>query len=255
MAQRVVVTGASRGIGAAIALAFGQAGAEVVVSARNAGDLEQVAAQVSAAGGTAHIVLCDVTNPDAVARLHEESFAALGGIDVLVNNAGVASSHKFVGHPDELWHWIIDVNLHSVYYVTKAFAADMVAQQGGRIITIASVASKVGGKYVAAYTASKHAVLGLTRALATELVGYGITVNAVCPAYVDTPMTAAAVDNMVTRTKMSTEDARAYLAGLSPQNRLVTPEEVAEMTVFLASDAARGINGQAIMIDGGLVMS
>lgn len=254
MAQRVVVTGASRGIGAAIALAFGRNGAEVVLSARSEGDLAQVADQVRAAGGTAHIVLCDVTNPDDVARLETESHAAMGGVDVLVNNAGVAASHKLIDHPDELWHKIIGLNLTSVYYVCKAFVPKMVAQGKGRILNIASVASKVGSKYVVAYTASKHGVLGLTRALAAELVGNNITVNAVCPSYVDTPMTEGAVENMVSRTKMTADQARAYLANLSPQGRLITPEEVADLTVFLASDAARGITGQAVNVDGGMVM-
>lgn len=254
MAQRVVITGASRGIGAAIALAFGRAGAHMVLSARNSDDLEQVATQVREIGGTVHTVLCDVTDPASVAQLQEATVAALGGVDVLVNNAGAAASHKIVDHPDELWHRIIGINLTSVYYVSKAFVGGMVEQGSGRIINIASVASKVGSKYVAAYTASKHGVLGLTRALAVELVGNGITVNAVCPSYVETPMTEGAITNMVSRTKMTPEQARAYLANLSPQGRLITPEEIADMTVFLASDAARGITGQAINIDGGMVM-
>jgi 3-hydroxybutyrate dehydrogenase len=254
MAQRVVVTGASRGIGAAIALAFGRNGAEVVLSARSSGDLEEVARQVREGGGKAHIILCDVTNTEAVAQLHSETIAAMGGVDVLVNNAGIAASHKLIDHPDELWHKIIGINLTSVYYICKAFVPEMVAQGSGRIVNIASVASKVGSKYVAAYTASKHGVLGLTRALAAELVGNGITVNAVCPSYVDTPMTEGAVSNMVSRTRMTPEQARAYLANLSPQGRLITPEEVADLTVFLSSDAARGINGQAINVDGGMVM-
>jgi 3-hydroxybutyrate dehydrogenase len=254
MAQRVVITGASRGIGAAIALAFGRAGAHMVLSARNSDDLEQVAAQVREAGGTVHTVLCDVTDPASVAQLQEASVAALGGVDVLVNNAGAAASHKIVDHPDELWHRIIGINLTSVYYVSKLFVGGMIEQGSGRIINIASVASKVGSKYVAAYTASKHGVLGLTRALAVELVGNGITVNAVCPSYVETPMTEGAITNMVSRTKMTTEQARAYLANLSPQGRLITPEEIADLTVFLASDAARGITGQAINVDGGMVM-
>ena len=123
----------------------------------------------------------------------------------------------------------------------------------GRIINVASIASKVGGKYIAAYTAAKHGVLGLTRALAIELVGYNITVNAICPGYVDTPLTDQAVANITARTGRSEAEARATLEHTSPQNRLITPEEVAAVAVLLASDSARGINGQAINVDGGAV--
>jgi NAD(P)-dependent dehydrogenase (short-subunit alcohol dehydrogenase family) len=124
----------------------------------------------------------------------------------------------------------------------------------GRIINIASVAGKVGGKYIAAYTASKHGVLGLTRALAVELAGQNITVNAICPGYVDTPMTDAAVSNITARTRLTAAEARETLERISPQNRLITPEEVAAVAVMLAGEAARGITGQAINVDGGAVM-
>jgi NAD(P)-dependent dehydrogenase (short-subunit alcohol dehydrogenase family) len=130
----------------------------------------------------------------------------------------------------------------------------MVEQQWGRIINIASVTSKIGGRYIAAYTASKHGVLGLTRALALELVPYHITVNAVCPGYVDTPLTEANVINIAGRTKMSEAQARETLANTSPQQRLIEPEEVAAVTLFLAQESSKGITGQAINVDGGMVM-
>jgi NAD(P)-dependent dehydrogenase (short-subunit alcohol dehydrogenase family) len=179
----------------------------------------------------------------------------LGGIDILVNNAGNAGSHKFLNHPDDLWHRMLSVNLSSVYYVTKAFLPALIDQRGGRIINIASIASRVGGSYIAAYTAAKHGVLGLTRALATELLPYNITVNAICPGYVNTPMTDASVSNIVARTGMSEAQAREALEKTSPQHRLIEPEEVAAIAVFLAQDISRGITGQAINIDGGGVMS
>jgi NAD(P)-dependent dehydrogenase (short-subunit alcohol dehydrogenase family) len=148
---------------------------------------------------------------------------------------------------------MLALNLSSVYYVTKAFVPAMIAQRSGRIISVASIAGKVGGKYIAAYTAAKHGVVGLTRALAVELNPHAITVNAICPGYVDTPMTDASIANMVARTGMSAGDARQALERMSPQNRLIEPEEVASVAVFLALDASKGITGQAINVDGGEV--
>lgn len=248
------VTGAGKGIGRAIALAFAARGIRVAVSARTASDIENVAQEIRAGGGEVFAVVCDVTRPDAIASALEQIHAQCGDITILVNNAGVGGSHKFLGHDDALWHKILDTNLNSVYYVTKAVAPMMVNAHWGRIINIASISSKVGSKYTAAYTASKHGVLGLTRALAIEFVTNNITVNAICPAYVDTPMTDGTVGNMVSRTKMSEADARSYLAKLSPQNRLITPEEVAHVALMLIDEEARGITGQAINVDGGMVM-
>ncbi len=248
------VTGAGKGIGEAIAIALGARGIRVAVSARTQSDIDRVAAQIRAQGGESVPIVCDVTQPDAIAGAAAQIQAQLGAITILVNNAGVGGSHKFVGHDDGLWHRILDTNLNSVYYVTKAVVPMMLAANWGRIINIASVSSKVGSKYTAAYTASKHGVLGLTRALAAEFALQNITVNAICPAYVDTPMTDGTVTNMVTRTKMSEEDARAYLAQLTPQNRLITSKEVAHVALMLIGEEARGITGQAINVDGGMVM-
>jgi NAD(P)-dependent dehydrogenase (short-subunit alcohol dehydrogenase family) len=179
----------------------------------------------------------------------------LGGVDILVNNAGNAGSHKFLNHPDELWYRMLSINLTSVYYVTKAFVPRLIEHRWGRIITIASMASRVGGSYIAAYTAAKHGVLGLTRALAVELLPYNITVNAICPGYVNTPMTDASVSNIAARTGMSEAQAREALEKSSPQKRLFEPEEIAAVAVFLAQDINKGITGQAINIDGGGMMS
>jgi NAD(P)-dependent dehydrogenase (short-subunit alcohol dehydrogenase family) len=252
--RRVLITGASRGLGRAIALACAEAGATVVVSARAADALAEVSAAVAARGGGGLIVPCDVTDPVQVEALGAAVDQQLGGLDVLVNNAGAAASHKLIGHPDALWHQMLAVNLSSVYYVSKRFAGGMAAQRWGRIITIASIASKVGARYIAAYTAAKHGALGLTRAMAAELVTSGVTVNAICPGYADTPMTAATVANIAARTGMAPDAARGTLEQLSPQGRLIEPAEVAALAVYLASDAARGITGQAINLDGGAVM-
>ena len=248
------VTGAGKGIGKAIALAFAQRGIAVAVSARTLSDIEIVAQEIRYNGGNAFPVVCDVTQPDAIANAVEQIRAQLGDITILVNNAGLGGSHKFLGHDDALWHKIMDTNLNSVYYVTKAVAPMMVNANWGRIINIASISSKVGSKYTAAYTASKHGVLGLTRALAMEFIAQNITVNAICPAYVDTPMTDNTVVNMTQKTKMSEADARAFLAKLSPQNRLIMPEEVAHVALMLIDEDARGITGQSINVDGGMVM-
>ncbi len=252
--RRALVTGASRGIGRSIALALAAAGADVALNARGQAELDQLAAEVRALGRRAVAIPCDVTSADEVAQMAETALASLGGVDILVNNAGAAASHKFLGHPDELWHRMLAVNLTSAYYVTKALAPQMVARGTGRIIMIASVAAKTGARYIAAYTAAKHGVLGLTRALAAELVASGITVNAICPGYVDTPMTDGTIANMVARTRMSETQAREALEQMSPQRRLIAPEEVADLAVYLAGESARGITGQAINLDGGGVM-
>jgi NAD(P)-dependent dehydrogenase (short-subunit alcohol dehydrogenase family) len=248
------ITGASRGIGEAIARAFAQAGIRVAVTARSESDIRRVADEIRAQGGEAVPIVCDVAQPESIAAAVAEAQRAFGPITILVNNAGAGGSHKFLGHDDALWQRMIDINLNSVYRVTKAAAPMMVEAKWGRIINIASIASKIGGKYIAAYTAAKHGVLGLTRALAVEFVGHNITVNAICPGYVDTPMTDHSVANIAARTKMSEAEARAMLEKISPQNRLIAPQEVAAVALMLVSEDARGITGQAINVDGGTVM-
>jgi NAD(P)-dependent dehydrogenase (short-subunit alcohol dehydrogenase family) len=249
-----LVTGGGRGIGEACAVALAEAGADVAVCSRSPGEIDAVAGRVREAGRRALAVVCDVTDAGQVRRMAEEAYSQLGPVEILVNNAGLGRSHRFVDHPDELWDLTLAVNLTSVYQVTKAFVPKMIEARRGRVINIASVMSKIGGKYVAAYAAAKHGVLGLTRALAVELVGYNITVNAVCPGYVDTPMTDDNVANIVAKTGMPETEARKALEKLSPQNRLIEAAEVAAAVVMLAGDVAQGINGQAINIDGGAVM-
>ena len=253
--RRAVVTGAGRGIGRAIALAFAGAGADVVVTARTTSDIEAVAREIKGIGSRGLLVVCDVTDPEQVSQMALQVKEELGGVDVLVNNAGHAASHKFLGHPNELWHEMLLTNLTSVYYVTKALAPMMVDQKWGRIINIASIAARVGDKYVAAYTAAKHGVLGLTRSLATELISHSVTVNAICPGYVDTPLTQESIGNIMARTGMDEKQAREVLERLSPQKRLIEPGEIAAVALFLAQESSKGITGQAINVDGGGVMS
>lgn len=252
--KRALITGASRGIGRSTALMLAQMGADVALTARGTAELEQVAAEVVALGRKAVVISCDVTDPTQVQQMVEAARAQLGGIDILVNNAGSAQSAKFLGHPDELWHRMLAMNLTSVYYVSKAVAPEMVERRWGRIITVASIAGKTSSRYTIAYTASKHGVLGLMKGIAVELATTGVTVNSVCPGYVDTPMTDAAIANMVARTGMTEAEARAYLVRSNPQGRLVTPDEVARVVAFLAQEGSGGISGQAINVDGGAVM-
>ncbi|MBI5652950.1 MAG: SDR family oxidoreductase [Chloroflexi bacterium] len=244
------ITGAGRGIGEAIAYAFAREKIRVICAARTQSDVERVASAIRARGGDARAVVCDVTQPDSIARALDQA----GEISILVNNAGAAESHKFLNHDDAVWHRMLAINLTSVYQVTKAIAPMMIAAKWGRIINIASIASKVGARYVAAYTASKHGVLGLTRALAVELNSYNITVNAICPGYVDTPMTDHNIANIVARTGLTDNQVRESLAKTSPQNRLITADEVAHVARMLVGENARGITGQAINVDGGAVM-
>jgi len=249
-----LVTGGGRGIGEACAIALAEAGADVVVCSRSSGEINFVAEKIRAMGRGTLAVVCDVTDAGQVRRMAEQVDSQFGPVEILVSNAGLGRSHRFVDHPDELWDQMLAVNLTSVYHVTKAFVPKMIEMRRGRVINIASVMSKIGGKYVAAYTAAKHGVLGLTRALAVELAGHNITVNAVCPGYVNTPMTDDNVANIVAKTGMTEVEAREALERLNPQNRMIEPGEVASMVVTLASDISRGINGQAINIDGGAVM-
>lgn len=250
-----LITGAGQGIGRAIARAFAAEGATVVLAARTVAALEGLAAEIGAAGGRAHISPCDVTVQAQVEAMAAAARELAGPVDILVNNAGIAATQKFLGHPDELWQRIIDVNLTGTFRVTRAIAPQMVERRWGRVINIASVAGRIGAPYMSAYTASKHGVVGLTRSLALELNRHGVTVNAICPGYVDTPMADAAAASIARTTGRSPAEAVATLAATSPQNRLITPEEVAAVAVMLAGEAARGITGQAINVDGGMVMS
>jgi NAD(P)-dependent dehydrogenase (short-subunit alcohol dehydrogenase family) len=244
--KTALITGGGRGIGRAIALLFAQHGARVAVAARTLEQVESVAKEI---GAQATAQVCDVSKPESVAQL----FADLHP-DILVNNAGIAESATFVSTTDKLWQRHIAINLSGTFYCTRAALPAMLERGWGRIINIASIAAKTGAPYVAAYTASKHGVLGLTRSLAMEVAARGITVNAICPGYVDTEMTSRGVETITAKTGRSAEEALEALKKMSPQNRLVTSEEVAAVALLLASDEGCGINGQGINIDGGAVL-
>jgi len=241
------VTGASRGIGRSIALALAEAGARVIVTSRTVDTLEKVAGELKQRGANYMVAACDVTELAQVRRLSMAVNEEWGGVDVLVNNAGTAGSHKFVNHPNELWHHIIDVNLTGVYYVTRAFVPGMLERKWGRIINIASTAAKEGGKYIAAYSAAKHGVLGLSRSLALEMAPY-VKINAICPGYVDTSMTSKTIDTIKKHTGMTAQEARDVLANLNPQGRLLTADEVAQFAVSILQDDE--MTGQALDLAG-----
>jgi NAD(P)-dependent dehydrogenase (short-subunit alcohol dehydrogenase family) len=244
--RRALITGAGRGIGRAIALAFASQGARVAAAARTIAEIEEVAA---ACGPQSVAISLDVRSEAACIAAVEECRKAFGSLDILVNAAGIASSQKFTDLTPETWRDIIATDLDGPMSLTRAVLPLMLEIGAGRVISIASTAALTGGRYIAAYSAAKHGLLGLTRALAAEYAPTGITFNCVCPGYVDTDMTARTIANIVSRTGRTAEQARAIL--LTPQGRLIDPEEVAQLAVFLASDAGRSINGQALAIDGG----
>lgn len=246
----VVVTGASRagGIGLAVARALSGAGAAVVVAARTREALETVATELRAAGGQAWAVACDVTDPASVEALARAAEHHLEHVDILVNNAGVSHSAPLQRTTLADWNRILTVNATGAFLCTQAFLPGMVERRWGRVVNIASVAGLSGGKYITAYSASKHAVVGLTRSVAAEAAGTGVTVNAVCPGYVDTDMTRESVARIAAKTKMSPEAALRAALETTGQRRLISPEAVAQAVLQLCENAGGETSGETVVI-------
>lgn len=252
--RHVLVTGAGSGIGASVARRLGRAGARVTLAGRREAPLRAVAADLP--GGAANVVAgFDVTDPQAIADGLAAARGVFGPITILVNNAGAAESAPFGRTSLGQWQNVLAVDLTSVFLVTQAVLPDLEAGgAGGRIVNIASTAGLVGYRYVSAYCAAKHGVIGLTRSLALELARTGITVNAICPGYTDTPLVREAIAAIIAKTGRTEAEVLAEMTAGNPQRRLVDPDEVAETVAWVVSPGAASINGQAIAVAGGEVM-
>lgn len=249
-ARRCLVTGAGRGIGAAVARRLAAQGHSVALTARSTAELEALAAELP---GPSLVLPADVTDPGAVEDVFARVEREWGPVEVLVLNAGAGTSATLARTTDAEWQRMLDLNLTAPFRMLRRAVPGMVEGGWGRVVAVASVAAKRGEPYISAYTASKHGLLGLVRSAAAELASSGVTVNAVCPAYVDTPMTDSSIANISERTGRSPEQAREALARRQPIGRLVTVDEVADAVLLCVVNAA--VTGQGINVDGGAVQS
>ena len=251
----VLITGGSGGLGQALAETFAREENRVVIAARNRDRLNAAAEKMARNGAQILALPCDISRREQVRNLGKEIRTRWGDVQILVNNAGIARAVSFTDMRDELWDDTLEANLTGAYNCCKVFLPAMIQAHWGRIINIASTTAKVGYSHVAAYTASKHGLLGLTRSLALETARLGVTVNAICPGYLDDERTHENAKMMAEKTGKSVGDILKLFAASAPQNRLIVPGEVASLALLLASDKLSGMTGQAINVDGGAVMA
>ncbi len=245
-----VVTGGGRGIGAAAAMALAEAGAKVSLAARNETQVVEMAAEIRKQGHEAFAFRCDVTDPHQVRDLALSATEAMGRIDILVNNAGTATSNPLPKITLAEWHHIMEVNATGTFLCSQAVYEGMAERRWGRIVNVASIAGLEGDKYIAAYTAAKHAVVGFTKALAVESKGKGITVNAVCPGYVDTPLMDETIARIMHLTGKSWQDSVKAVLEQSGQPRLIRAHEVADVILELCREEASHRTGELVVLDG-----
>jgi NAD(P)-dependent dehydrogenase (short-subunit alcohol dehydrogenase family) len=243
----VVVTGGAKGIGRATVARFAALGEHVLALGRDQDALQGLAADLDREGGSVRALACDVTDEAAVS----ECFERIGPVDVLVNNAGIGESAPLGRTSMDDWSRHLAVNATGPFLCTRAVLGAMRERGSGAIVTVASTAGRVGSPYTCAYTASKHAAIGLMRAAAAEVAGSGVRINAVCPTFVATAMTERSIANIAQQTGRDVAQSTRALEQASPLGRLLDPDEVAQTVVWLASAEAAAINGQALVIDGG----
>ena len=244
-----LVTGGGRGIGAAAGMALAKAGAKVSLAARNEAQVVEIASEIRRNGQEAFAFRCDVTDPRQVRDLALSATEAMGRIDILVNNAGTATSNPLSKITHAEWQHIMDVNATATFLCSQVVYEKMASRRWGRIVNVASIAGLEGDKYISAYTAAKHAVVGFTKAMAIESKGKGITVNAVCPGYVDTPLTDETISRIMRHTGKSWEEALTALLAQSGQPRLIRAHEVADEIVSLCLEESVGRNGELVILD------